>query len=65
VAKSKTQSPVVDQVIQAYALAMKEAGIMPEDAQGRLVDVLLGDNVPTPKRVEDALFPEKDEEVDP
>jgi|TARA_R100000655_G_C2990738_1_gene193089 hypothetical protein len=44
---------------------MKEAGIMPEDAQGRLVDVLLGDNVPTPKRVEDALFPEKDEEVDP
>jgi hypothetical protein len=64
-AKTKSQSPVVDQVIEAYALAMKEAGIMPEDAQGCLVDVLLGDSAPTPKRVEDALFPEKDEEVDP
>jgi hypothetical protein len=64
-AKAKTQSPVVEQVIKAYAKALEGKDTVPEDARKRLVDVLLGENAPTSKRIEEALFPTNNEEITP
>tara|TARA_R110001606_G_scaffold133830_2_gene269917 strand:+ start:680 stop:874 length:195 start_codon:yes stop_codon:yes gene_type:complete len=57
-AKTKTQSPVVEQVINAYEAALKEKPSVSDDARERLLAVLLGAAAPTASRVEEALFPQ-------
>ena len=62
---AKSQSPVVEQVINAYAEALAQKDVGTEELRGRLVAVMLDDAAPTAKRIEDALFPPPQEECEP
>jgi len=64
-AKAKSQSPVVEQVINAYADALAQKDVGSEELRGRLVAIMLDDAAPTSKRIEEALFPPPKEEGEP
>ncbi len=61
-AKTKAQSPVVEQVINAYASALETNETIPEDTKNRLIEVLLAAASPNTKRISDALFPSDEDE---
>lgn len=63
--KAKSQSPVVEQVINAYADALAQKNVGTEELRGRLVAVMLDDAAPTKQRIEDALFPPTQEGTEP
>ncbi len=63
-AKAKSQSPVVEQVISAYTDALAQKDVGSEELRDRLMAVMLDDAAPTAKRIDDALFPPPQEETE-
>lgn len=61
-AKAKVQSPVVEQIIDAYSAALESKESVSEEAKDRLIEVLKGAAAPTAKRIGEALFPTDMEE---